>query len=356
MILIVKFIIFSSLLLNFSCQNSNNSYSDRCLILALEQGGDRGAYQAGAIKTFLDLLPPHEVQYDIFSGVSVGSLNSMGLSFFEKGDERNASDFILKTWRNFKSNKDVYQNFNYLGVFWSLFNERGLFDTSPLKKLVSDMLQTHKVKRNITTGMTNINSGEYEIFTNVNHTNITIDDEMLAVLASSAIPIGFPPVEFKNNTYVDGALASFVDVTSGINLCRNKGFKDENIVLDVIMLWGGTINIIDPQNFSPFESLGRTLEIMYFDLFNRNIDELHHIFPNVKIRYLVRPSKMPASGRMPNRFVPKEIEEMIQLGMSDAKNVIMKGEGKAFEEERENYLERKYSRIFEMQRAKKFLS
>ncbi len=67
---------------------------DKCRILVLEGGGDRGAYHAGAFHELVNNLPSEEVAYDIVTGISVGALNGLALSFFEKGDEKNASKFL----------------------------------------------------------------------------------------------------------------------------------------------------------------------------------------------------------------------------------------------------------------------
>jgi predicted acylesterase/phospholipase RssA len=46
------------------------------------------------------LLPPEEVAYDVVSGISAGAINGIGFSFFEKGDEKNAVEFLEKIWSN----------------------------------------------------------------------------------------------------------------------------------------------------------------------------------------------------------------------------------------------------------------
>ncbi len=60
----------------------------RCRILVLEGGGDRGAFHAGAFDSLVKNLPESEVAYDVITGISVGSINALFLSFFAKGDEK----------------------------------------------------------------------------------------------------------------------------------------------------------------------------------------------------------------------------------------------------------------------------
>jgi len=60
----------------------------KCRALALEGGGDRGAYHAGAMAKMYDLLPKEEFQYDVCSGVSAGSMNCASWGLFPKGMEQ----------------------------------------------------------------------------------------------------------------------------------------------------------------------------------------------------------------------------------------------------------------------------
>ena len=57
-------------------------------------GGVKGAYEIGALKALVDNLEAQEVAYDVVSGVSVGSINSAGLSLYKKGDEKSGLDFL----------------------------------------------------------------------------------------------------------------------------------------------------------------------------------------------------------------------------------------------------------------------
>ena len=69
----------------------------------------------------------------------MGSLNGLSLSLFEKGNEVEAKDFLIKMWKSIKSSEDIYVNWKpwgILGPIYSLFYESGFFDTSPLKELI----------------------------------------------------------------------------------------------------------------------------------------------------------------------------------------------------------------------------
>jgi NTE family protein len=48
-------------------------------------GGAKGAYAAGVLKGVFENLKGDEGEYDVLSGVSVGSINALGMSMFDYG-------------------------------------------------------------------------------------------------------------------------------------------------------------------------------------------------------------------------------------------------------------------------------
>ena len=82
-----------------------------CRALALEGGGDKGAYEIGALRGILESLDPSEVEYDVITGISVGAINAFGLSLFPTGKEWEASDFMLNFWQDL-TQEDVFQTWD----------------------------------------------------------------------------------------------------------------------------------------------------------------------------------------------------------------------------------------------------
>lgn len=76
-------------------ESDEDIFGRKCRALVLEGGGDKGAYQAGAVRMMYEMLGK-EAKYDVFSGVSAGSVNAISLSFFDKGQEDQATQFIGK--------------------------------------------------------------------------------------------------------------------------------------------------------------------------------------------------------------------------------------------------------------------
>ena len=66
----------------------------------LKGGGNRGAYEAGALYALVKNLPKKEVEYDVVSGISVGALNAVHLSTYPKGEELQMAIDLMNIWLN----------------------------------------------------------------------------------------------------------------------------------------------------------------------------------------------------------------------------------------------------------------
>jgi predicted acylesterase/phospholipase RssA len=50
--------------------------------------------------TVVDMLEHHENKYDVISGVSVGSINALGFSIFDYGEEQEMIETMVGVWTN----------------------------------------------------------------------------------------------------------------------------------------------------------------------------------------------------------------------------------------------------------------
>lgn len=56
-----------------------------------------------------------------------------------------------------------------------------------------------------------------------------------ALLGSAAIPFVFPPIEIGDWALVDGGTFQNLDIGDPIDRCREQGFEDSQIVIDILM-------------------------------------------------------------------------------------------------------------------------
>lgn len=205
----------------------SDSY-DKKVALVLQGGGALGSYQAGVYEALAssNYLP------DWVAGISIGAINAAIIagnapenrvarlrSFWEEITAPTAwwpSDLIglLATWQQ-KAAAHSALMFGQPGFFtprsafdWlstkpatSYYNTRVLKDT--LERLVDfDRINTAKEMR-LSVGAVNVRTGLFAYFDNE---EICIRPEH--VMASGALPPGFPPVEIDGEQYWDGGLVS----------------------------------------------------------------------------------------------------------------------------------------------------
>lgn len=95
----------------------------------MEGGGDKGAWQVGALKSIIKKYPDG---YDVLSGVSVGALNGGFMALYTKEQEAQAIIDLEKLWLTLNSDS-VYKRPNIFTDAYRTLYSRSLFDNTPLK-------------------------------------------------------------------------------------------------------------------------------------------------------------------------------------------------------------------------------
>ena len=190
-----------------------------CSVLSFSGGGAYGAFEMGIVSKLFE----NDHIYDMYTGVSAGSLNAAFMSTINKGDEKNNIDTYKKLWLQFK-NSDIYS--------YELFaNGLSIYGTKPLSNTLSKIFDDKKPIRPIMVSATSLTNGTSQIFTNE---DINIHGFKDILMSSTAIPIAFPPHQFLNDYFVDGGLTSNIVLDEGISYCL-KNYPYNKVIVDVIV-------------------------------------------------------------------------------------------------------------------------
>lgn len=157
--------------------------------LSFSGGGSFGAVEIGIIHKLQDL---YNKKYDLYSGISAGGINAGFLSHFE-----NLNDGIIKAidFYSTSKNKDIYSIRHPTHI--------SLFNTEPLKNTMQNILEElSNPVINTYIGATNLYTGKLDVFNY--HEASSIDEYIKILMATSAIPVVFPPITYKNSQYADG--------------------------------------------------------------------------------------------------------------------------------------------------------
>jgi NTE family protein len=215
-------------------QSSRRRPSFDCIALLLQGGGALGAYQGGVYEA----LAEADLQPDWVAGISIGAINAALIagnppesrvaklrSFWEE-ITRNPVGYwpppvdlggdFARTWAN-RWSATAAALFGAPGLFsprmaHPLLQPDGtpdatsFYDTSALKATLERLVDFDRInsgEMRFSVGAVNVATGNFVYFDNSTH---TIRPEH--VMASGALPPGFPAVEIEGEHYWDGGLVS----------------------------------------------------------------------------------------------------------------------------------------------------
>ncbi len=218
--------------------------------LILSGGGARGAYQAGVIKALSEIADKNKIKCPtpIIAGTSAGSINAAFLAAHAE-DLKAAGEKICRIWGNLESHQVIRTDtISFTRIGFRLLKELttgsfvkrkktlGLLDTSPLRNLLSESIPFQKIQENLDNGClralaitaTNYANSDRVTFVQGNKDikpwkKVRRRSEMGTieashVMASTAIPIFFPPVQVGGAFYGDGCLRNLTPLSPAIKL------------------------------------------------------------------------------------------------------------------------------------------
>lgn len=202
-------------------------------------GASKGAWAAGVIQHLIGDL---EIDYDIYTGTSVGAINTSFLAMFKSGEEKQAAA-LLKEWWLKLNNAKIYRHWPFWGRVAAAW-QKSFYDSSPLHSLIRENISLDKIRtsgKQIAVGALNLHTGKYTIF------NQDSDDFINAVLASSAFPAAFMPVKINNDLFIDGGVKTISPIKAAIDMgateidvittspdVRDKKFIQDPSIIDII--------------------------------------------------------------------------------------------------------------------------
>ncbi len=235
--------------------------------VVLSGAGARGAFQAGALAELLPWLAQHGLRPTVWLGTSAGSINAVLWGALARREAASAADEVLALWRRMNA-ADVYRSLAVslprTGLEYAAGAVLGrgpgttsLLDTEPLRRTADEELDTDALADNVEDGVVDAvgvvatrmptdsddavagtASGRSVLFLHEHRPGDYAGDANRAldvvrgpvtrehVLASSAIPVAFPPVEVPDpgaaGWYVDGGVRLNTPLHPAVGLGATK--------------------------------------------------------------------------------------------------------------------------------------
>lgn len=221
--------------------------------LVLTGGGARAAYQAGVLRGIAEIEKLERVSFDIVTGVSAGAINGVALAAAADEDLGAFTERLWRLWEQLHIDR-VFRtdplSLLGIGTRWlrdlSLGGMLGaaksnfLLDTAPLREMLGELVRFERLEQHIASqrlhgvavSATNYMTGTAVTFFDGHSSiqpwfrstriaareRITLDH----VMASSAIPIFFPPARVAGSWYGDGCIRLTAPLSPAIHLGADK--------------------------------------------------------------------------------------------------------------------------------------
>jgi NTE family protein len=220
--------------------------------LVLTGGGARAAYQAGAVRALAEMWPEKKPPFDIITGISAGSVNACLLAHYAD-DFKTGGQKLWDLWHDLTVERVITTDALTLGqlgvtlirdlVLGGFFKSPAsshLLDTRPLRKIITDNVDFGRIHGFLQSGMlrgfgvtaTNYHNGcavtffdsatPTEEWGRGNHLSAQGPLNDSHIMASSAIPIFFPPIEIEGRYYGDGSVRLLSPLSPAIHLGAEK--------------------------------------------------------------------------------------------------------------------------------------
>ncbi|MBH2018233.1 MAG: patatin-like phospholipase family protein [Burkholderiales bacterium] len=302
--------------------NRLNPKNDR-IVLVLQGGGALGAYQAGVFHA----LDEHDLMPDWVVGTSIGAINAAIIAgndkptrmkrlkeFWDRVSHTDCIDMekIPDQARRFNINLSTLDTvaqgvpgffaprlINPFAVGFAVAPEQASFyDTSPLSDTLKDLVDFAYLNADGATRLTvnamQVKSGQLASFDSAKQT-IGVEH----IMASGALPPGFPPVRVDGELYWDGGLYSNTPLESVLD---DKSYVDT--LCFMVDLWspGGP----EPRTFDEVQT--RQKDVMFASRTKRHIEtyiqnqKLQHTLRKLyqqlpeKLKSEIQPDMLPAMG------------------------------------------------------------
>lgn len=222
--------------------------------IVLSGGGARGSYQAGAIKALFEIAHKNQVKnpYSIITGTSAGAINAVFMASM-LSDLKTGSQRIPEVWSKLKTNMVIRTDtlsigrlgFRLLreltmGSFVKKKKVMSLLDTAPLRELLKNNIPFSHIQENIKNNSLRAVAVTATNYANSNRVTFIQGEPNISgwqkvrrfsefcelnsehIMASSAIPVFFPPVQVGNEYYGDGCLRNLTPLSPAIKLGAGK--------------------------------------------------------------------------------------------------------------------------------------
>lgn len=186
--------------------------------LVLSGGGNKGAFEAGAV---YHLIQTQNYHFDIFSGTSVGALNAgylaQGGNLREQGD---GIETLKERWLSIRGNRDIF-SFRLINIFKMLWGG-ALYQPVGLQEIIESLIIPERLKAGKPLLIPCVALEDGELFLADSRRDEDRNEMARFLLASASMPVYFPPVQIRGKHWVDGGLRNITPLNAVLSEWPNE--------------------------------------------------------------------------------------------------------------------------------------
>jgi NTE family protein len=229
--------------------------------ISFSGGGAFGAVEIGILKR---ILSENTKNYDRYTGISAGGLNSGFLSYYSNINDGVKDAEIM--YSNIRNN-DIYEIMP--------ITRNSLLNTKPLHKTLNMIVANMSNEPVIETiiGTVNLYTGNLDTY--LYDSTLDTEDKIKLLMSTSAIPVVFPPIQFKGYMYADGGTLSneLLDIVHSpeyLNITYITPYdtmiEDDNAIDTIEEMIMRTFRVVKHNYNNPITQLNQNCESPYGEI------------------------------------------------------------------------------------------
>ena len=168
---------------------------------------------------------------------------------------------------------------------------------------MADILGDRPFQRKLCFISCDIETGEVFIFDETID-ELSQEERVNAVISSTIIPMAFDLEYIDGRGLVDGSLHTTVAIGEPIERCREEGYKDEDIIIDILMCYTGVYDVDSwdlegTRWMNAFDFYNRRKSISHYYFYKEDMVRMFRGYKGIDFRLTVMPETPLTGGVIP---------------------------------------------------------
>lgn len=124
---------------------------------------------------------------------------------------------------------------------------------------------------------------------------VSKEDRIDSIISTASIPVVFPNINIGHHTLIDGYIYVNLALTEAILKCREFGFDDKDIIVDIVLCSGQKMELREfskreSEYLNAYDIYARKNELQFYYGVYEDILRVMRGYPEVQFRHLIAPT------------------------------------------------------------------